>query len=303
MKTRARGCGVLLGMALLLGVPGRVLAQPESLWDRYVAGATLLETEGLDRLDDALKIFDDVIAQKPDFQNVYLDAGEACILQYELRAKDQPAWLDRAEDYVKKLLEAQPDSAGAQVLLAKIAGDRGSMSKARYHIARALKYEPANIEARLIRLALLVRENKADEALAFAEETSRYAVSDPALLKQMGVMLLPLGKPDAVRKYLALAREGGLSDVGLLKVLAVTYSQEKRYAEAAHLFARVWEGDPDDVEALLQAGYCHAFAGAYDYAAWFTEAYLKEYPDDVEAARRLSDYRNKMGASEGGGVP
>jgi tetratricopeptide (TPR) repeat protein len=176
--------------------------------------------------------------------------------------------IDEAIIEYRKSLELNPNSSLAQNNLGSALAEKGDLDEASVHLEKAVELNPDNAAAQVnLGNALATKKSRLDEAIAHLKKgielqpesasaqnglgiaLARAAVLDDAILHlQKAVALAPqaadyrynLGRvlaakgaiPDAVPQLEEAARLSGMREPVTLEMLAATYSDTGRYAEA-----------------------------------------------------------------------
>jgi type IV pilus assembly protein PilF len=142
--------------------------------------------------------------------------------------------LDAAKASLLRAIRLDPTLAIAHGVLADIALQENSLSLARQYIDRARDLQPASVHWRLIEARIDRRENHPE---------------------------------DALRLILALDESTLLSDRMLLTEAGLCYGMLRKPDEAADLFSRAAERNPEDADLLYETALWHQRAGLDDAAA------------------------------------
>ncbi|HNC75583.1 MAG TPA: tetratricopeptide repeat protein, partial [Elusimicrobiota bacterium] len=204
---------ILVGVAALLGA-GAVGASP---WEGYRLFLRGLLEERAGRPAAAAEMYENVLKRDPEAPAVRAALVEACLAAGR--------W-DAALQTARSLADGFPESVEFQILLGRAYLAAGQSDKAQGAFDRALKLDPANVDA-----------------LGWA--TSQTRLTNPAVAA------------GALEKFLKESGDGEVADA-VRDRLAKLLEHEGNAAGAERHWKKILESDPGNVDALL------GLAGLYD---------------------------------------
>ena len=102
MKAKKRRKAGFLGIVILLGIV--CFQSPAqgalSVRKRHAKAIKQLKKEGFQGIDKALKTFNQLIKEAPDFLAAYISAADAYLLKYEFSKRKDRKWLKKALKYL-----------------------------------------------------------------------------------------------------------------------------------------------------------------------------------------------------------
>ncbi len=162
--------------------------------------------------------------------------------------------LERAEAQLKRVLDKHPDYAAAQLLMGRVLYEAQKTTRARVHLARAIKLRPNDTEAYLVLTQLALDQGKIDEASRVVDELSAALPGEPVGFHRLGLALAERGDSVRAEKLLTRAVERDPGDVEAWVTLARLYEASFRSQKALDAFSKAIERDPDNKDVLLAAG-------------------------------------------------
>lgn len=202
------------------------------------------------------------------------------------------------------LLEAAPaamaQDADALTTLGVARIRVGSSSEGREALQRAVGLDPGHAEA-LYNLGLLdVRERRWEAAVG---SLRRAVAADPADVDArllLAECLEETGRRDVAADVLQEGLERRPHERRLLWALGSLWANvTDRTGDAAEVFERLLESDPDDVRAMRALAEVHVANGAIAAAAELYEALYERFPGDAELAYQVGYSRRRLGDLEG----
>lgn len=161
--------------------------------------------------------------------------------------------LDRAEQQLKKVVEKYPDYAPAQLLMGRVLYEANKTTRARAHLARAIKLRPTQPDAYLVLTQVWLDQGKVDDAVRVVENLGAAIPGEPIGYRRLGLALAERGDPRAERLLVrALERDPG--DVESWVALGKHYEATGRVPKALEALEKALEQEPDNQEVLLAAG-------------------------------------------------
>jgi tetratricopeptide (TPR) repeat protein len=161
--------------------------------------------------------------------------------------------LDRAEAELKRVLEKYPTYAPAQLLMGRVLYEANKMTRARAHLARAIKLRPSDPDAYLVMTQLWLDLGRVDDAVRVVENLGAALPGEPIGYHRLGLALAERNDPRAEKLLLkALERDPG--DVEGWVALARLREATGRISQALDALESALEREPDNHDVLLAAG-------------------------------------------------
>ncbi len=161
--------------------------------------------------------------------------------------------LDRAEGQLKRVIERHPDYAPAQLLMGRVLFEGHKTTRARAHLARAIKLRPQHLDAYLVLTQLWLDQGRVDDAVRVVEELGAAVPGEPVGYHRLGLALAERGDAKAER-LLVRAVERDPGDAEAWAALARLHEAADRVPKALEAWERALERDPESRELLLNAG-------------------------------------------------
>ncbi len=147
---------------------------------------------------DAVAQYEKALAKDPVLPGVHYELGEA-IMQI---GTSEDA-LDRAEHEFQAALAENPNNAGAQAKLGRIAMLRGNLVQAHQEYQRALIADPSQIDALKGMATLYARQGDVETALKYLLRASQSASLDESVHYQLASVYRKLGRTQDAERELA----------------------------------------------------------------------------------------------------
>lgn len=167
---------------------------------------------------------------------------------------------ESADKFVNKALQQYPDSADALVLNGIVLQQKSDNTAALQSFVKALKIEPANIQALLGKAGVEVANERFDEALADAEQVLKYAPSHPTA------------------NYLK----------------AEIYFKRKEFDQSKNSLSQVLKVAPNHPQAQLLMGLTHYVQNNLEQAEFYLLGFSKAAPDHLPARKALAGVYLKL---------
>lgn len=193
--------------------------------------------------------------------------------------------LDNAVHRARAIARRIPGHPFAWKVLALSLHRLGQYDEALEHGEKALKLAPDDPQALLIMIGMQEMRRNLDEATRYCEHLLKLYPGHPEGMRLMGVIKLDVGELEEAERFGRLAVDaypGGLA----LNSLGVTLMRQGRLDEAAQLYIRGRDGEPDNMLMHNNLAFClthsekatpkEVFAAHRSFAAHF-EAPLKPH--------------------------
>ncbi len=156
------------------------------------------------------------------------------------------SWRDypRAEQLLRKVVQAIPESARAHADLAYAMQRQDRIDEAILHCDEALRHEPTSAYVRRIYAGLFMQTKRWAEAEGQLKEVLTQEPADSEAWHSMGVVLAAQDRPKEAQIHFEQAVSLAPRDVQARHALGVAYARVGEYAKAALEFRRVLEIDP-----------------------------------------------------------
>jgi len=262
-------------------------------------GRKILARDGVAGVAKAVGLFDKAIRKDPALDAAYLEAGQACLLKFELEKRKDPSWLERAGKYADALLARKPRQTDAMALRSQVLLDLGRERDAMGLLSKALKGDPGHPAANLTALGVLIRSGKKDTIAAFCREAAPAAATNTVLVRAMGDLLINNGyATHALILFREALAKGGDRSLPLLIMTAATFGEVKEYRQAIPLLRKALDLDPNQPGPLSGLSGCFEALGDTDQAIRYAEQYSAKVPDDSAARLRLANLYDKAGRAQ-----
>ncbi|MEP6901731.1 MAG: tetratricopeptide repeat protein, partial [Actinomycetota bacterium] len=245
------------------------------------------------RAGDAVRIFNEILAEKPEYVRaryrlgeIYLDRKETAKVSEQIEAllkindKDAPALLlrarlnlqdNKAEEAVKDLeeiLKKLPSMRDALFFMTEARLALGQPDEARAFIGDLDKYHPNYLKTKLLKIQAAFADNDAESAFRLSNElyeTAKGTVPDAATMTQeinelrvralsaRGLANLQLGKLAESKADLQEVLKNSPKSAGAIVNLAKVFIAEKNYTEALKFYENALTGDDKNFDALSGA--------------------------------------------------
>lgn len=242
------------------------------------------------------------------------DEGDPVLLTALAQEHAEISELGRAERELLRVIERHPGHQPAQLLLGRVLFEARKLTRARVHLARAIKLNPKDPEPYLVLAQYWLELNRPDEAARVVEELAAALPGEITGLKRLGAVLSERGDLARAERLLRRAVDQDPGDFEAWVNLAQVLEGAGRIVEAEEAFARAVEREPDHREVLLAAGRLALRLGADSRArAYFDRALATSEDPELAVrvafaylgARRLSSAAEVLDAARrlGGGEP
>jgi Flp pilus assembly protein TadD len=197
-----------LGRVLEAGKPDEAIAayrqagalQPKDP-EPHLAAGVLLEKEG--KTSDAIEEYKQALALDPSSEATTVDATTA-LANISMRAHRFP----EAEEYLRKLVEAHADDAGAHIQLGRVLAAEGKNDAAIAELEAGTKLAPTDTSAQRDLADLCSTAGKNDQAEALYRTLLAGNPNDPELHRSLGQSLLREKKfTDAQQELLVAVKQ------------------------------------------------------------------------------------------------
>ncbi|MGJ4903302.1 tetratricopeptide repeat protein [Bradyrhizobium sp. HKCCYLS2058] len=253
-----------------------VLADPQNVAARYARAVVL---SALQRDDEALTCFDDLLALKPDFFEAQLERGK--LLSRLQRFAEAVVSFDNALRINPQHLDVLMNKGEALHYLGRFADAIACYDQ-------LLAAKPTHLAAIINRGCAFKDLRRSDEAIAEFNRALALAPDDTTALINRGETFLQLKRNDDALadfdRVIALDPQFTLGWLGRANVLMLN----KRVSEALEACQRAVTIEPNSAKALSQIGQCHALMGDAEAAvALFDRALAIDPADEVALANRI----------------
>jgi eukaryotic-like serine/threonine-protein kinase len=193
-------------------------------------GFSLAERPDVRNLSSAMNLFQKALARDPKYARAY--AGVAMVhLVSSIMGKSWREGYAAAEQAARKALTLDPNSAEAELTLARLADERNDPVESEAHYRRALVLDPNDAQiasAHAIRLAILGQLQK---ALVQVRAAYAQAPTNPSVVFSMAFVHGLAGLDSEALNYCNLASELGVADPPLAWIRGWAAVRAGRYAE------------------------------------------------------------------------
>lgn len=161
--------------------------------------------------------------------------------------------LDRAEQQLKRVVERYPNYAPAQLLMGRVLYESNKTTRARAHLARAIKLKPTDPDAYLVLTQVWLDQGRVDDAVRVVENLGAAVPGEPIGYRRLGLALAERGDARA-EKLLSRAVDRDPGDVESWVALSRLHEAAGRVPKALEALERALENEPDNQDVLLAAG-------------------------------------------------
>ncbi len=162
--------------------------------------------------------------------------------------------LEKAEGQLKKVIDVAPDYAPAQLMMGRVLYESQKTTRARAHLARAIRLRPNDPDAYLVLTQLCLDQGKVDEAMKVVDDLGAAVPGEPIGFRRLGLALAERGDSLRAEKLLTRAVDRDPGDLESWVTLAHIFETSARLPKAVDGYGRALERDPENVEVLLAAG-------------------------------------------------
>lgn len=290
MKAKKRCKAGFLGIVILLGIV--CFQSPAqgalSVSKRHAKAIKQLKKEGFQGIDKALKTFNQLIKEAPDFLAAYISAADAYLLKYEFSKRKDRKWLKKALGYLNTCIKKKKNLDVAYFKRAIIYFNLNRSGDAEDSIKKALVINPKNLDARILYLQGLLSAKKVKKARQFAATSIKNFPGDPAPLKFFAdIFFRAHVYKDAIfyyNKVLGLVAHAPYTRLALGRV----YQNQNKLNLAIKNYKKAIKLEPKLYEAHFNLGYCYSRKGKIDKAIHYLEIYSRKYPNDVSVLNNLA---------------
>jgi tetratricopeptide (TPR) repeat protein len=177
--------------------------------------------------------------------------------------------LDHAERQLKTIVEKYPSYAPGQLLMGRVLFEAHKTTRARSHLARAMRLRPADPDAYLVMIQMSLDEGSIEDAVSMADRLGEALPGEPTGYRRLGLALAERGDSQNSERLLRLAVERDPGDLESWATLARIHDANGRPDAALGAWEKALDRDPENREVLLAIGRLslrlerHADAKAY----------------------------------------
>jgi tetratricopeptide (TPR) repeat protein len=192
-------------------------------------------------LKSAIEESQQSVALNPNHSDPYLQ-----LALFQL-ANNQP---DQAELSFKKAVDVDPKSMHAQIALGTFYQSVNRMPEAEQQFQHAIEVDPSSIVPRSALMRLLMREGKAADAEAFAQQSKKDLPNNPDAYRMPGDFYIATNNFDkATTEYASLYKDHPQDQQVMRKYIQILILKNQ-LDEAAKLNDGILQSNPHDSEAL-----------------------------------------------------
>ncbi len=220
--------------------------------------------ESIGKLEDAIKVLEDVIRREPTYQLAFIALG---------RILGDLGRLKEAEERLAQAVRLNPHESTAWTTVGNVKMKRGEVQLALSAYDRAIELQPGSGIAHRNRGAALFKIGRVEEAIAAIEHGLKLDPSSSAGWTNFGFSLHQLGRYREAIAPLRRACELDRNNLQALSHLAECLARTQQFDEALGIFDRIIALDPDTPDGYSNKGMIVAHLQRYDEAmALFTKA-------------------------------
>jgi Predicted N-acetylglucosaminyl transferase len=256
---------------------------PENIVAKVILANTYLSAK---QNEEAIKIYSEIIKDKPEFVSSYYDLGKAYIM-----ADKQ----DEAISIYKNVLDVDSKSVPARLAIAELLLRKGSIEEATKMVGEVIELDPENIMAH----NLLGKVNLAGTEYEKAEtEFSKMIELKSDTFEghfNMARIKFAQGEYDECIEHCNIALQTKTADVRVHNILGMAFLKKGKLSNAVAVFNKILSINSDFVPAYLNLANINMTARKPGIALLLYKAALKVNPDAVEARFGLGGSLASMG--------
>ncbi|MBL0716887.1 MAG: glycosyltransferase, partial [Desulfosarcina sp.] len=241
------------------------------------------------RVENALKIYVDILAKEPKNWDILLIIGHICVSLQKF---------DDAKVFYNRVLEIEPQNQNARQNLDKIitnelSGISDQITKS--HIISGTDILKAKSPEEIYQnIQPLIKEEQFDKAIEKLEELLKYHPVFSLAHNDLGVLHYEQGNKEKALDHYENAARFEPENMIFQKNLADFYCAESgRLEDALRIYNRVLESEPTDTEALFAIGYISESLQQFDDAAIFYGKILELEPWNQDVRKNLDRLLDK----------
>jgi len=233
------------------------------------------------RVEDALKIYVDILAKEPKNLEILLIIGHTCVSLQKF---------DDAKVFYNRVLEIEPQNKDARqnldkILSRELSGIRGQGAESNIISDNSLSGSPEEIYQSI---QPLIKEEQFDEAIEKLEELLESYPDFPLAHNDLGVLYYKQGNKEKALDHYEKAAELESENMTFQKNLADFYCAESgRLEDALQIYNKILKSDPLDTEVLFAIGYICESLQQFEDAKIFYSKILEVEPWNENARKNL----------------
>ncbi|MEZ4600267.1 MAG: PEP-CTERM system TPR-repeat protein PrsT [Syntrophotaleaceae bacterium] len=211
---------------VLLQAPGnsKVL---QHLADLYLA---------MDRVEEAISIAERLAKEQGETAENLALLGKTHFKKGDLK---------KAEDYLKKAFELDPDQLRVRNSLASIKANRGLLDEARSLLRETMTRYPKDVEAYYLLMQIEARAGNVDEALAEGQRILQIAPREIRAPYLMGILELSRGDVEAARQVADDLLKRQPQDPSVIRLYGLVLFAQEKYQEAVEQLQQALQRSAD----------------------------------------------------------
>ena len=221
----------------------------------------------LGRVEDALRIYVQILETNPEDVEILLITGHICVSQQKF---------EDAKDFYRRVLEIEPWNADARQYLDKL-----SQNFSRTDVSKSVDemYQAAQ---------KAVAEDRGQEAIQTLEKLLAASPKHAQAHNDLGVLLYRAGNKNHAFDHYEKAVQHDPKNTTFQKNLADFYCIEQgQFEKAMRIYVKILENTPQDVETLMAVGYICESLNKFDDARDFYRQTIDIEPWNLEARQKL----------------
>ena len=248
--------------------------------------AILHEPQTVERIDEALRLFEEALSLDPDYAAAH--AGMCAAEVQRFQQTREPAAIERAESACASALRANPNLSVVYTSLGNLYLLSGKNGDALTAFSRALDINPQDIQAMKGTAKVMERRNEFDDAEQVLKRVIDLQPGNWDSLDELGSLYFQQGRyaeaVDAYRRVIYLDPDNWWSLGNLGSTLMMT-GDYKAAVDALNRSLVIEE----DVYFLSNLGIVYYYLGEYDRSAEIHRRAIEQVPRDVTAWLSLGD--------------
>jgi len=276
---------VVTAVVLLFGF---AVAYAQVSEETYSRAVRQLNAEGYAGIDNALRVFEELIQKDPDFIKGYISAADAYLLKYEFTEKKNLQWLAQALTWLNTAAEKDKQNQTIYFKRAIIHFNLEQPDKAVADLKRVMDLAPNDLDARLLYLQYLLSLDKRAEAREFVNGSIELFPNDPAPLRYLGDVVFAGGDNEKAVELYQMVVKLVPEAPNTYMAMGKAYLNLKNYPLAIASFQRALSQSPDLADAHFSLAAAYGETGELKQSVNHLETYIQKVPKDASALNNLA---------------
>jgi tetratricopeptide (TPR) repeat protein len=256
--------------------------------ETYTRAVRQLNAEGYAGIDNALRVFEELIQKDPDFIKGYISASDAYLLKYEFTEKKNVQWLAQAVVWLNTAAGKDKQNPAIYFKRAIIHFNLEQPDKAVADLKRVMDLAPSYLDARLLYLQYLLSVNKRAEARDFVNGSIQIFPNDPAPLRYLGDVVFAGGDNEKAVELYQMVVKLVPEAPNTYMAMGKAHLNLKNYPMAIASFQRALSQSPDLADAHFSLAAAYGETGELKQSVNHLETYIQKVPKDAAALNNLA---------------